>query len=129
MKTAKIKSSILGSVFALLFVAGSFASMANIADTTSTKKTTKKVAKKKVAFTKEEQVFFKEIENYYQETFVKTTVETEKEETGKIVVYTLGGKLLHEQDASKKPIDLELLPKNAKYFMTEGNTRFYIVME
>ena len=74
MKASKIKSNIIGSLFAFIFMAASFTAMAHTADTTETKKATKK----KVMLTKEEKAFFQEIEDYYQETFVQTTVETKR---------------------------------------------------
>ncbi len=124
MKSTKMKSSIVKYFLVALLAVSSLTVNATGKDTTS-------VAAKKSAkvFSQEEKAFFQEIETFYQDTYVKPVAEVKVEsDFPKLEVYNLNGRLLHAQNESNSPINLELLPKGAQLLMAEGDTRIYVVM-
>ena len=127
MKNLKMNFATIKSLFVLVLLTVSTMSFGTISDTTSVKKgkeTTKTLSKEEVEF-------FKDIETYYQATFVQPVkAEVIKEaKVGKIVVFNAIGGIIQEQDASKKPVNMNLLPKGAKFFMAEGDVKYFIIME
>ncbi|MFT5617504.1 MAG: hypothetical protein ACI85I_000727 [Arenicella sp.] len=124
MKNTTMKSSIAKYFLVAVLAVSSLTVNAIGKDTTS-------VASKKSAkvFSKTEKAFFQEIETFYQDTYVKPVATINVESNfPKLEVYDLAGKLLHSQNKSHSPINLELLPKGATLLMTEGDTRIYLVM-
>ena len=129
MKAFNLNSSLVKSVFVMAFVALTTMSFAHTADTTSVKSTkeTKKATKR--ALTKEEVIVFKKLDTYRKEV-VEKSIESEvlpAPSYKKVVVLDINGKVIQEQDASKAPINMTLLPSGATFFMTEGEVKYYMV--
>ena len=118
------KSAILSAIFSLVILGASFAETITNTDSVKALKTVIKAKKPAPSLSEVEIAFFKEIDEYYYQTFEKPANKlmnpTEKLEN-RVIVYNLAGDVITTKKSE--------IPTNASFLMTEGETAYYIVSQ
>lgn len=118
------KSAILSALFSLVIVGTSFAKTITNTDSIKALKTVTKAKKAAPALSEIEMAFYKEIDEFYYQTFEKPANKlmnpTEKLEN-RVIVYNLAGEVITTKNSE--------IPSNADFLMTEGETNYYIVSQ